>query len=312
MIHSLQEFLVACKSKYPNILVESAELSHLLTKKTVFNSNELKLESTTAHYSFTIMFSPKQGEKVASFNYLTLKLADLNIALIQLEKVTRLFDEAILQLDKEKVNKKWKGKVILSPSVVVEMLHFFKMHISANYLLDGSSLFPNHIEKKITSDKITVSLKGVSDSLVAKQFFTNDGITTVEGDLIKEGVLKNYLLTSYSSNKLAKSLFANDGNIFTIAPGEKALDEMIKSVEDGIFVNRFSGGYPNSKGDFSGLAKNSFRIQNGKRTNAIEETMIAANLFDMFNSTVTVSKECDNTGGVSAPWFLVDGVTISG
>ena len=61
------------------------------------------------------------------------------------------------------------------------------------------------------------------------------------------------------------------------------------------YSNRFSGGMPGVNGDFSGVAKNSFLIENGKVTTPISETMISGNLAEMLNSIIAVSADtvCD-------------------
>ena len=94
--------------------------------------------------------------------------------------------------------------------------------------------------------------------------------------------------------------------------GEKTLEELISGVEDGLFVYRFSGGQPANNGDFSGVAKNSFRIRNGKITDAVSETMIAGNLADMLKNFVGASSERVKNGCSVLPFAAFSGITISG
>ena len=75
---------------------------------------------------------------------------------------------------------------------------------------------------------------------------------------------------------------------------------------------RFSGGTPNNNGDFSGVAKNSYYIEDGKIKYPVIETMISANLVEMFKNIVAVSAERINFGNALLPWMLVSGITISG
>ena len=51
---------------------------------------------------------------------------------------------------------------------------------------------------------------------------------------------------------------------FVVPPGDTALDDIIASTEQGIVLGRFSGGMPNQNLDFSGVAKNSFYVEDGK------------------------------------------------
>jgi PmbA protein len=77
-------------------------------------------------------------------------------------------------------------------------------------------------------------------------------------------------------------------------------------------MGRFSGGQPGPSGDLSGVAKNSFFIENGRITKPLSEVMISGNLGDMLHDTVAVSLERESSGYWLLPWIRAKGVTISG
>ena len=93
--------------------------------------------------------------------------------------------------------------------------------------------------------------------------------------------------------------------------GDESLNDMIKSTDKGIVLCRFSGGNPSDNGDFSGVAKNSYYIENGKIKYPISETMISGNICEMFNNIISISKETIDFGNSIYPWIKFDGVTIS-
>ena len=67
------------------------------------------------------------------------------------------------------------------------------------------------------------------------------------------------------------------------------------------------------KGDFSGVAKASRLLQQGRDVGAVTETMIAGNFFDLVKSVIAVSDQVENdSGSFSAPYVLVDGVSVTG
>ena len=66
---------------------------------------------------------------------------------------------------------------------------------------------------------------------------------------------------------------------------------MIKDIDKGILLCRFSGGSPSDNGDFSGVAKNSYYIENGEIKYPITETMVSGNANEMFNNLDNISKE---------------------
>jgi len=87
---------------------------------------------------------------------------------------------------------------------------------------------------------------------------------------------------------------------------------MIANVKKGILLGRFSGGSPASNGDFSGIAKNSYLIENGKIVQPLSETMIAGNAVKVLTDIIALSKERVDYGNSIVPWIHSTGVTISG
>jgi PmbA protein len=97
-----------------------------------------------------------------------------------------------------------------------------------------------------------------------------------------------------------------------MAPGEGSLDDLFALVGHGLYVQRFSGGNPSTNGDFSGVAKNSFRIENGKLSDAASEVMISGNLADLLRNVIHITAETANDGTSVLPWIAFNGITVSG
>ena len=83
-------------------------------------------------------------------------------------------------------------------------------------------------------------------------------------------------------------------------------------MKRGLIVGGFSGGHPGANGEISGVAKNSFYIEDGKIKGAVMETMINGNLADIFQNVSAVSEElvCDGTSVL--PYMACEGMIISG
>ena len=90
------------------------------------------------------------------------------------------------------------------------------------------------------------------------------------------------------------------------------MEKLLSGIEKGLVLNRFSGGEPGTNGDFSGVAKNSFLIENGKVTDAVSETMVSGNLAELLLHIRGITKERLSDGAAVLPWMAFDGVTISG
>ena len=83
------------------------------------------------------------------------------------------------------------------------------------------------------------------------------------------------------------------------------------SVKEGILITRFSGGRPNDRGDFSGIAKNSYYIKDGKLAFPIQETTVSGNMVDLLQNITGISVERLNFGSSILPWVKVSGITAS-
>ena len=92
-------------------------------------------------------------------------------------------------------------------------------------------------------------------------------------DIIQNGLLKNFMLSNYASRKTGFPRALNSSANLFVKPGDSSLRELIKDVDRGILLNRFSGGRPVPTVIFR-RGQNSFLIENGQVTDAISETMI--------------------------------------
>ena len=120
------------------------------------------------------------------------------------------------------------------------------------------------------------------------------------------------MISQYVANKTGFPRAKNTSGSIIMKNGGKPLDEIIAGIDKGIVVGRFSGGQPSSNGDFSGVAKNSFLVENGKITDALSETMISGNLADMLNSVYGISSETVADGSSVLPYAAFSGIIVSG
>ena len=70
-------------------------------------------------------------------------------------------------------------------------------------------------------------------------------------------------------------------------------------------------GRPATNGDFSGVIKNSFAVEDGVVGQALSETMISRNMARMLHDIVAVSRERIDTGALRLPWMRIGGLHFS-
>ena len=179
-------------------------------------------------------------------------------------------------------------------------------------MISGNSIFKDRLQHPIASEKFTLHSRPVSEEIAAGYFFTHDGYEAQNSTIIQDGILQTFLLSLYGSRKTKRSRAVNDGGAYIIEAGATPVDDMIKSVYQGILLSRFSGGNPSENGDFSGVAKNSYYIERGEIQYPLRETMISGNLVKLFKNVRHISQERINFGRAILPWMQVSDVNISG
>jgi PmbA protein len=101
------------------------------------------------------------------------------------------------------------------------------------------------------------------------------------------------------------------GEGWELLAGDTALADLIAAVPRGALVDRLSMGNPAPNGDFSGVIKNSFLIEDGRVGAALAETMITGNVGQMLRDVRAVSRERIDTGSEALPWLRIGGLHFS-
>jgi PmbA protein len=258
-----------------------------------------------------MMFAAKDGDKITSFNYTGASMDTLDNKLINVAMLEDLFKQTIKELEAKSINDKFVGEVIITPHCLNELLYIYSMiGLRDNSLITDVSVLKDKIGQVVANEKLTWHANPRTVSV--GQAITSDGFVAEDMPIIEKGVLKNHMLSQYGSNKTGRERSKNTSGNFVIETGNITLEEMIKNVDKGILLCRFSGGNPSADGNFSGVAKNSFYIEKGQVMYPISETMISGNLFKIFEDIKDVSSESVNFGSSELPWIHTGNATISG
>ena len=308
-----KDFIEQVRDEYPKIVLESMVSDFNSRQTTYINSNGAEFNTNAEYYQIETMFSAKEGEKSSSFNSFSACLASLAFPFMDIDMHRTLLSESEQSLDPRMVEEKFTGKVIVTP-VCYDMIWntIRDCLLSEHSLIEGTSRWKDALDTKVADSKLTFRAAPHHPNIVAGERFTPDGYESRDFDFIRGGVLKSFALSLYGSNKTGKprSLNCAFGD-FEILPGETPLEKMIKDIDRGVLLNRFSGASPGPSGDVSGVAKNSFLIENGAVKCALKETMVSFNVLDII-AKIEISKELCINGMKVLPWCCFDGITISG
>ncbi|MGN0988824.1 MAG: TldD/PmbA family protein [Eubacteriales bacterium] len=313
MYNGLKKFIAECKEKYPQISFDSITIEHDAVTSLYRNTKGTDLVSTNGFYVFSPSFMAVQDGKTSSMNYSYVLFNDITKPFMKLGMIENVISDTVKQIETVPVNGKFVGDVILTPSCFEDMFSSVVSNfMSERSLIDGTSIFKDSLGKKVAADSFSIWSQPRNTDLPGGYFMTGDGYVAQNMPLIEDGVLKNFVLGRYGAKKTGNKRSSSAGGNLVMKAGEHTLDEMIASVKKGLIVSRFSGGSPGGSGDFSGVAKNSFLVEDGKITCAVSETMISGNLAKLLLDIKESSKELVNTGDSILPWVKVSDIVISG
>lgn len=309
----INEYMTDLSNDYPKVFVEQLIADYSESKSVFANTNGVEFSYKSAYYSMGSMYSAHDGEKTTSFNSTGIDFVDLDEKIMDKGTQRMMYELCEKELDAVPFEGKFTGTAVFAPSCLGDIIGTaVDSFTSDSSIIDSTSPWRNELGKKVASDSLTVSLIPIDERVIGGERFTSEGYKTKNCDVIKNGILESFTLSEYAARKSGEKRCSTLSGCMEVHAGDTPYDELIKKIDKGILVCRISGGNPAGNGDFSGVAKNSFLIENGKITKPVLETMISANLADMMKNITDISKETANDGSCVFPWVAFDNVTVSG
>ena len=181
------------------------------------------------------------------------------------------------------------------------------LYRKASFLLDskGEQIFP---------DWLHIHERPYLKQGLASSSFDNEGVQTKDLDIIQNGVLQDYLLTSYSGRKLGMRSNGHAGGIHNciVSDTGHSDDALLKTMGTGLLVTELMGqGVNIVNGDYSRGAAG-FWVENGEIQHPVHEITIAGNLREMFKNIIAIGAQREVRGALQTGSILVDNMQIAG
>jgi PmbA protein len=213
--------------------------------------------------------------------------------------------------------------VVLDPLVAVSMLDHIFEGVNGDSVYRGASFLAGKLGQKIAGDRVTVIDDGTMLGGFGTSPFDGEGIPTRRTVVIENGVLKSYLLNTYTAKKLGLETTGNasrglagtpgigPGNYF-LQPGTKTPQQIISEIKEGLYVTEFLGhGVNLVTGDYSRGASGLW-ISGGELAYPVEEITAAGNLKEIFNNISEIGNDLEFRGAVACPTIRIEGLTVGG
>ena len=234
----------------------------------------------------------------------------------------RAAERALRRLGARKV-KTCECPVVFDPDISGNLLRHLSSALSGYALYKGASFLVGRLGEKIASENVTIVDDGTIPGALGSKPFDGEGLPTAKKTIIDRGVLRSYLLDTYSGKKLK---MASTGNAsrgigdspgvgplnFYLAAGPLAPEQILASVDDGFYVTELMGfGVNLVTGDYSRGAAGIW-IEKGKLAYPVEEVTIAGNLKEMLANIEMVGSDLEFRGRIAAPTLKISRMTVAG
>ncbi|UTZ35748.1 metalloprotease PmbA [Vibrio campbellii] len=222
-------------------------------------------------------------------------------------------EKTISRLDAQKL-KTGKYPVMFAADVATGLIGHLVMAISGGNLYRKSSFLLDHLGKQVLPEWFNISERPHVLRGLASSPFDSEGVYTQDREIITDGVLATYLLTSYAARKMKMDPTGHAGGIhnwYVKSTGQN-FEQMLKELGTGLLITETMGqGVNVVTGDYSRGAAG-FWVENGEIQYPVSEITIAGNLKDMFNQIVAVGSDVETRSQIQTGSILLDTMKVAG
>ncbi|MGZ8261487.1 MAG: metalloprotease PmbA [Methylotenera sp.] len=185
--------------------------------------------------------------------------------------------------------------------------------ISGGNLYRKSSFLLDSLGKQVASPLLNIYEEPHLKKGLASSPFDNEGVATHPRQLVKDGVLQGYMLSSYSARKLGLKTTGNAGgnHNLIVQSGAQDFAGLLKQMGTGLLVTELLGSGINMvTGDYSRGAAG-FWVENGVIVHPVEEITIAGNMADMLKTIVAIGNDVLVQGSKQVGSILIERMTVA-
>jgi len=213
--------------------------------------------------------------------------------------------------------------IVFDPETAASLLSNLCSAVSGSAVYKGASFLIGQLGKRLAPERVTVYDDGLLVGGLGSRPFDGEGLPTRKTTVVEKGILKNYLLDTYSARKLGLTSTGNAARSvgdspsvgptnFYLLPGDRDPKEIIASVKQGLYVTELIGfGINMATGDYSRGAAGLW-IENGELAYPVEEITIAGNLKQMFADIEMVGNDLVFRGRIASPTIKISNMTVAG
>jgi PmbA protein len=226
-------------------------------------------------------------------------------------------ERALARLNARKLDTR-KCPVLFEAPLAAGLLGAFVQAISGGALYRKSTFLLDSLGKAVFAPHVQVVEDPHEIGAVGSAPFDEEGVKTSRRDVVKNGVVQGYFLSTYSARKLGMKTTGNAGGSHNLKllssltrPGDD-FDAMLKKLDTGLLVTELMGqGVNYVTGDYSRGASG-YWVENGEIQYPVEEITIAGNMKEMFTQIAAIGTDTLVRGTKETGSILIESMTIAG
>jgi PmbA protein len=219
-----------------------------------------------------------------------------------------------------------KIAILLEPRLAMTLLGIVADMVDGESVLKGRSPFADRVGEQIASPLLTFIDDPTDAGSIAATAYDGEGLACRRNALIDGGVLGGFLHNSYTARRMgtvstgsalrgSRSLPGVGAQVLVMQPGERTFDELVSSIDHGLYVNGFSGlhsGVNPVSGDFS-VGADGLMIRGGALAEPVREMTLASTIQRLLLDIVEVGGDREwLSSGDAAASLLIGDVSMSG
>lgn len=224
---------------------------------------------------------------------------------------------ALARLNSRKLDTR-KCAVLFEAPLAVGLLGAFVQAVSGGALYRKSTFLLDSLNRQVFPTHIQIMEDPHVSGAVGSSPFDDEGVKTVKRDVVRDGVVQGYFLSTYSARKLGMQTTGNSGgshNLVMHSTLTKKSDDfvaMLKRLDTGLLVTELMGqGVNYVTGDYSRGASG-FWVENGVIQFPVEEITIAGNMKQMLEQIVAIGTDTIIRGTKQTGSILIENMTVAG
>ena len=205
--------------------------------------------------------------------------------------------------------------VIFYNEVATGLIGHLAGAISGGALYRKSSFLLDKLGTQVLPSWFEISERPHLRKQLASSAFDSEGVRTQDREIITDGILQTYLMTSYSGRKMGLPSTGHAGGIhnwLVKSNRNGGLNTLLAEMGTGLLVTEFLGSAINPvTGEYSRGAAG-FWVENGEVQYPVAEITIAGQLQEMYQQIIAVGDDIEHRSNIQTGSILLEKMKISG